>query len=1027
MRFWNPAAYGCEKGLILRFLAAVLFLLAAASLHAGGTKDIVLARADELIENKEYDQAIQALTEYVKDNPDKFSDAQKRLQKIVRLREQYNTIADELLDTLVNDPDNNEKILSLSVQLTTIELASNPATRHFLEQVRTLAVFNSNRNRLEEILEQGRGLLAQGDYRGALNVYASGLDIYQEEFFASGFGEEAEAVVIKGFEDITQAVTDFSALTEPFAQAIQGVQNHGGDPLPEEVRRLYSALIPRLEEFSLIRNSLFETGAAYENQLAILQGQDDSLRDRSFLSFASRLISGPAGQDEGMIGALDRYWHDYAVPAEAALAALAENSYNRAQSASAARNYAGAVPFLESAGEYLELCLNFVNHWLVVYQPSEAPVRMIFDEPVMVSKAGDYLRYQSMLRAVEFIREAGDVGVREQELTGKGFPALLSWRQGTMTAEAAAAEDQANRRAFEAMAARMDVLNGEIAAGIEAVWSYLENSDPENPGDPAAGSTLPLLYMNQAQDIASALDSVIRDQEYQAMVRRYTISTEDLSGEVNAREEEFVQGSRLVEGIPGESGGNTARYPTEGLAFLTQMNQQAAVNLAAGRTLLDLYSAEPPEITGSGEVGGLYSSAVSLVDRLVNLQNRTAAVSSAARTQIARADAFRLEGDRLFQESQAALGQDNFDVARERLQRATDRYHESLAIQESASLRSTWDTRVVTLGQEIVRIENEIVVRDVRNMVTNARNFYYAGNMEQAESLLVRAQNRWRDTNITEQPEVEYWLNLVRGALSLQSGRTIPATAPLYAEMSQFLSDAKMNYDEGVRLLNAGQRRQGLAKFDEARQLTRKVRLMFPRNHDARMLELRIDQQTDASAFNDSFRQRLNEAVAGTKPSVRSVESFADLQDLAEINPRYPGIQALLSQAEIDMGYRPPPPDPRDLARSAELVRAAQIFVSARDSTQYEVARTQLEEAIRLNPNNVQAQALIDQVQTLMTGTGAIVLSSRAQDLYTQAVQLYQQGNYLSANAIVQQLLQDPENRKSTLILELQRRIQSVL
>jgi tetratricopeptide (TPR) repeat protein len=220
--------------------------------------------------------------------------------------------------------------------------------------------------------------------------------------------------------------------------------------------------------------------------------------------------------------------------------------------------------------------------------------------------------------------------------------------------------------------------------------------------------------------------------------------------------------------------------------------------------------------------------------------------------------------------------------------------------------------------------------------------------------------------------------------------------------MSQLLSEAKRNYDEGVRL-------------------------MFPQNYDARMIELRIEQQIDLPAFNASFRQRLNEAVAGTRPNVRSLQSFADLQDLAGINPQFSGIQAIIIQAEIDMGLRPPPLVPRDLARSNELTRSAQVNIGSMDATRYEVAQTQLEEAIRLNPNNTQAQSLLDQISLLISGTGRFILPNAVQELYDAAVQLYNQGNYLRANAIMERLLLNADNRKSTLLMELKRRIDAIL
>jgi hypothetical protein len=242
--------------------------------------------------------------------------------------------------------------------------------------------------------------------------------------------------------------------------------------------------------------------------------------------------------------------------------------------------------------------------------------------------------------------------------------------------------------------------------------------------------------------------------------------------------------------------------------------------------------------------------------------------------------------------------------------------------------------------------------------------------------------------------------------------------------MSQLLSDARKNYEEGVRYFNVGRRPLGIAKFAEARQKTQEVKLMFPVNQEAGILELRIDQMTDPAAFNESFARRFNDAVAGTKPNVRSLESFAELQNLAEINPRYPGMAAALVQAEIDMGLRPPPPNPRDLARSNELTAAARRILEDNVRSQFEIGLRQADEALNLNPNNTQAMTIKDQLQTRMNGTGTLVLDSRSEEEYQRAVAEFQRGNYLMASVIVEQLLQNPRNRSSTRILELQRRIQ---
>ena len=165
--------------------------------------------------------------------------------------------------------------------------------------------------------------------------------------------------------------------------------------------------------------------------------------------------------------------------------------------------------------------------------------------------------------------------------------------------------------------------------------------------------------------------------------------------------------------------------------------------------------------------------------------------------------------------------------------------------------------------------------------------------------------------------------------------------------------------------------------------------------------------------------------MAGTRE--RRLEAFADLQDLVEINPQFPGIRAILTQAEIDMGFRPPPPNPVSIARSSELTRSAEVHVNNGDPISFGVAEAQLEEAIRLNPNNTAAQVLMDRLHILMTGTGRFVLSSHAQTQYNIALQEFLRGNHLTANAIVQQLLQDPESQRSTLVQDLRRRIDAFL
>jgi hypothetical protein len=135
----------------------------------------------------------------------------------------------------------------------------------------------------------------------------------------------------------------------------------------------------------------------------------------------------------------------------------------------------------------------------------------------------------------------------------------------------------------------------------------------------------------------------------------------------------------------------------------------------------------------------------------------------------------------------------------------------------------------------------------------------------------------------------------------------------------------------------------------------------------------------------------------------------------------------MVAQAEVDMGYRPAPPDLQAQTRSNELTAAAQSIIDRNVRAQFPVALEQLTQALLLNPSNNQAMSLKDRVQIELGSGGSVVLSSNAEREYQRAIQELQQGNTLVAMSIVQKLLQDPKNRNSTRILELQRRIESVL
>ncbi len=80
----------------IKIFSILLLFSAITPLFGGGRQDADLTKADALIKNKKYEEAISILTTYAKRNPDKFDLAQQRLHKIYQLRDEFNRTADEI-------------------------------------------------------------------------------------------------------------------------------------------------------------------------------------------------------------------------------------------------------------------------------------------------------------------------------------------------------------------------------------------------------------------------------------------------------------------------------------------------------------------------------------------------------------------------------------------------------------------------------------------------------------------------------------------------------------------------------------------------------------------------------------------------------------------------------------------------------------------------------------------------------------------------------------------------------------------
>jgi hypothetical protein len=257
---------------------------------------------------------------------------------------------------MVNDPDNTGKILGLISLMESLKSTRNVQVQNFIARTQTFTQFSHNRNRLLQVLEEGRTLIAAGNYRGALLAYAGGLDIYRDEFFTAGYGAIIENRVRQEIEGLNKGVESFSAMTGPLnaaaAEIVQAARQI--DPASStgisRMGGLFDRFISASGPVKDFRDFLYETAVYFDEQLAQFQQVDKTIGDRSFLSFASRLIRGAGdAPEEGMLGAVEAYWDNAASSVEKALAGLADQSYGAALANVEKQDYGRARGQFENA------------------------------------------------------------------------------------------------------------------------------------------------------------------------------------------------------------------------------------------------------------------------------------------------------------------------------------------------------------------------------------------------------------------------------------------------------------------------------------------------------------------------------------------------------------------------------------------------------------------------------------------------------------------------------------------------------
>jgi hypothetical protein len=675
----------------------------------------------------------------------------------------------------------------------------------------------------------------------------------------------------------------------------------------------------------------------FRDRFAEIQKKSRELTENSFLPFAYRFTLGrkTSGRFEGVLGAIDAQWNDSLDRVEKATGRRIRGLWLDTYQAISSTNTLPPDSGLPEAGQLARLGQRAVGiGGPISYRPDS------FGKRDVAARATDFAQVERTIRGLEE--------------TERLYRAYRKVRDEVASYAPTAAEPAALRNAgspvlasYAAFAKRLE----DILKAVPRPATTSASADPDQQPSPRPTRTRrfphPCTWPSfrtikretSGRHPCRGNGAVSRVAAYQAS------SAEGMVADATSA---LSEARSLIDGVPSPQTGITLYYPEEAAKKLTNLKALVAKDRASIVASSASIARLPATIRADPDVQSARASldaTVAALDRAVSEAN---AELSRANARVLQASLARQEADLRYSQSQSALKRGEFQAARDNLARSRAKMNEALALQESPTLREESDRKLERLGADIVRIENDAVVREVRSLIVKGKNQYYIGNFDQAEQVLLQAKARWAVTNVEPNLEVANWLEIINTALSMKTGRTIPVSAPLYPQMSQILSMARQLYAQGKALMAAGKRPEAIEVLASAKERLQQLQLVYPLNQDAGGAD---------PPHRPTHRRRRVQGVLPAEGRVYPRELPDPAADGVQRPPRplpnrpgLSGAQAAHRRGRDILKIKIPPPNPKDIARSSELTREARRIYDSNNRSMFPAAVIQLDEAIKLNP-----------------------------------------------------------------------------
>ena len=1006
------------------------FLLCPSLLYAGGSQEDPVAFAQTLIADRKYNEAIAILVEVIRTEPERIEEAEELLRTIREIRSEYNSLGQELVDTLENDPENFERAVNLINQMNSLDDNPNPRTQNQLDEARRTAKLQLDRSRRDQIFDDAGVQVAADNFAAALDLYLTGLNLQREEFLADGYSQDIytdaaqltatiRSLAASGKVLLARWQTELPAFATALRAANQSVPIPAQSPLSvdfDSQGNLSLELEENLASVSLLIDQTRQFIDQVDQAISLadqIEQRDQRLIDH--LVFLRQFIEGrDPGAAEGVGGLLVSLWDEFLLRQVQGLEELSQARIAEARDLlegepNLAKLEAARGMELAQIGDVLDRrnAAQATAEFSSLYWTARLlHARGHFESSFLALVRSDGPGNGAGLPGSAGQAGSGDGAGRPESTNGPGNSA-----NGFGRAAADGAGSAIGPEEFGSTLAALAEIEDELAETASLLASEAEDFDEGQ--------------LAEYREWESGFDSELVEvgEAQYAAIRAYYDRL--LGDRLTQAEALAAQADGLAQGTADELG-ILARYPDRALAILDQADDLIQANLA-DQEQARMFLGDFPRFAQLSAYAELESRLNQLQSRRRTLVGRTANLRSAASQQIAQAQQLRDQGSALVARSRTAARSLNLDLARELYDQAGEAFVASISLQQDDQFQSQVDQTLLDLQEEIRSAQNEIVVAEVRELLTTARADYTRGDFSSALAVVTEADELWKLTNTTENQEISRLRDRISLATSLSQERNLSEYDPLYSTLRQFLNLARLDVEEGTRLYQNGNENSALLRFSNAESNITNVLSVKPNNFEARILQIRISQVVDEEEFPELFARKFTDTVDLIERTTSISElsnALTELQVLASINPNYPGLQQRIVQLEIQLGIRPNPLTQARVAESNRLLNQARsLSANTNDEATLGAALNLLQQALELNPDNTQAQILADTIRIRLGGEASFSLSIADTQRFQQAEQLFLAGSFSEAYAITQQLLQSATNQRYPPLLSLNDRI----